>query len=84
MSNMKLLGKRVIFRRIEEQKKVTILMATPQEERYYKGEVIIAGSETGINKGTTLLVDKRNCDLIDWDGEELYLVEAEVIIAING
>lgn len=80
---MNLLGKRVIFREVEERsKKSPILLHLPKEKSpLVKGEVIAAGNETNIKKGDEILIGRQAADLMIWENEDCFITLEENIIA---
>lgn len=80
---MKLLGKRVILREIEEkeQKSVIIVINKPKSP-FIKGKVVEIGSEvTSVKPKDIVLVNRQIAGLVEWEGEMIYLVAEEDIIA---
>lgn len=80
---MKLLGKRVILKEIEEVKpKSIIVVAERPKSPFILGKVIAVGDEVILVKlKDTILVNRQMTGLVEWEGEMCGLVLEEEIIA---
>jgi len=84
---MKLLGKRVVFREQAEAevKKTTIITLNEEEKHpFIKGEVVAVGHEVKDDLlGKVILVNRFQSGMVKWGKEELQMVEASEVIAVQ-
>lgn len=79
---MNLLGKRVIFRELEEKKvKSAILTMQHEKSPLIKGQIMAAGDETNMKKGDEILIGRGAADLMIWENEDCFITLEENIIA---
>lgn len=83
---MKLLGKRVIFREIDQKvdkKKSVILLSEDQKTKspMMIAEVITWGHEVDLKKGQKIYINRSFADNMIWEEEKCYICLADDIIA---
>lgn len=82
MNNMRLLGKRVIFREIVEEKEHSPLIPVEEKSKFIKGEIIEEGEDAEcVFKGHTIYVNRFGADNIVWEGENCFVILEQDIIA---
>lgn len=79
---MKLLGKRVLLKEIEQKEKKSVIVVDRPKSPFILGKVIEIGSEVTLVKvKDTVLVNRQIAGLVEWEGEMINLVADEDIIA---
>ncbi len=84
---MKLLGKRVIIREIEDKKeKHSGIIVQNQQNPFITGKVVAVGTECDVPDlkiGATVMVNRFIGGQVEWEGETLHMYLPEEIIAIS-
>ncbi len=81
---MKLQGKRIIFRKLEQPKKESaILLANEETARFYRGTVVAAGTETTLKPNCNIFVSTYQAGEVEWEGEKLLMCLEEEIIGVE-
>lgn len=84
---MQLLGKRIVFKLEdkEPQTKSGIVLTKPELDTFVKVEVLAVGDEV---KGTLkeakyILVNRGGIDEFEWNDEKCYVVDQEMVLAME-
>ena len=80
---IKLLGKKLLVKRIEEDTKTAAgIVLTGEQEGPAKGIVQVAGEDSEINQGDTILFPKAGVNKVKILGEDLLLLTDDHVLCI--
>lgn len=83
---MELLGKRIIIRKIEQEKSesaILLVAESKKDEHFYTGTIVVAGKDTTTPVGSEVLVSAYQVGEVEWEGEKLLMCLEEELIGIE-
>jgi len=83
LKTMKLQGKRIILKPIEEKTKSGLILIENQTPDIIKCKIVATGTEVELTNGIYCLISKYNIQDIEWKGENLKITLLEHLIAIE-